>query len=70
VLGSIGEVAKLKKAPHLKFLSKEGDVTVLVQATGKLPSALQSIAGFDVRELTTQQLNLEDEFLEFYGSAT
>ncbi len=69
VLGSPGEVGKLKKAPNLKFVSKEGDVTVLMQATAKLPAALKTLAGFDVRELTTQQLSLEDEFLEFYGGA-
>jgi hypothetical protein len=61
-------LARLKKAPHLKLLYKEGDMTALVQTTGTVSEALKSLSQFDIRELTTQQLNLEDEFLEFYGS--
>ena len=38
-----------------------------MQADGTLPEALKSLSNFDIRELATQQLNLEDEFLEFYG---
>lgn len=60
------DLAKLKQAPHLKFLSQEGD-TVLVQAGDSLSKALKALSEFDIREFTTQQINLEDEFIEFYG---
>jgi hypothetical protein len=39
----------------------------MVQPAGKLPAMLKTLGGFDIRELSSQQLNLEDEFLEFYG---
>jgi ABC-2 type transport system ATP-binding protein len=68
-LGNSAELAKLKKATHLQFLSKEGG-DVLVQADGTLAEALKALSQFDIRELTTQQLDLEDEFLEFYGGAS
>lgn len=67
VLATPHALAQLKSAPHLTFLSQEGGNTALVQANGTLASALKSLSQFDIRELTTQQLNLEDEFLEFYG---
>ena len=68
VLARAADLAKLKQAPHLKYLSKEGNTTVLIQAEGELSAALKSISQFDIREFNTQQLTLEDEFLEFYGS--
>jgi ABC-2 type transport system ATP-binding protein len=67
VLAKAEELAKLKSAPHLKFLSKEGDTTALMQADGSVAEALKSLSQFEIREFTTQQLNLEDEFMEFYG---
>lgn len=67
VLATPAALTKLKSAPHLTFLSQEGGNTALVQASGTLASALKSLSQFDIRELTTQQLSLEDEFLEFYG---
>ncbi len=66
VLGRSADLAKLKHAPHLKFLSQEGD-TVLVQAGDSLSGALKALSEFDIKEFTTQQINLEDEFIEFYG---
>ncbi len=67
VLAKQSDLAKLKHAPHLKFLSKEGDHTILMQPVGELSRALKSLGQFKIHEFATQQLNLEDEFLEFYG---
>lgn len=67
VLVNTAQLTKLKKAAHLKFLSKESGATGLFQATGKLSDALKTLSAYDIQELTTQQLSLEDEFLEFYG---
>ncbi len=69
VLGNAAELKKLRQAPHLKVVSQEGEVTAMVQASGKLPATLKTLSSFDIRELTSQQLNLEDEFLEFYGGS-
>lgn len=66
-LGSHAEFAKLKKAPHLKFLSAQGADTAIVQADGSLQEALRSLSEFDINKLSTQQLSLEDEFIQFYG---
>jgi ABC-2 type transport system ATP-binding protein len=68
VLTKAADLAKLKKAHHLTFLSQEGDTTALMQAEGTIAEALASLGQFDINEFNTQQLNLEDEFLEFYGS--
>ncbi|HSX42618.1 MAG TPA: ABC transporter ATP-binding protein [Candidatus Saccharimonadales bacterium] len=62
------DISKLHKTPHLTFLSSENGVA-LVQASGTIAQALKSLSAFDIRELTTQQLSLEDEFLDFYGDA-
>lgn len=66
VLAHATDASKLKTAPHLKFVSHSG-AAVVVQADGPLAAALKSLSQFDIRELSTQQLNLEDEFIEFYG---
>lgn len=66
-LGSHGEAAKLKKAPHLKFVSAQGSDTVIVQADSELSAALKTLSGFNIKKLSTQQLSLEDEFIQFYG---
>jgi ABC-2 type transport system ATP-binding protein len=63
-----GDPEKLKHSKHLKFLSRDGE-TVLVQADGTLAEALKALSQFDIKEFSTQQLNLEDEFIEFYGDA-
>jgi ABC-2 type transport system ATP-binding protein len=58
--------ALLKKAPHLTFVSQDGS-TVIMQADGTVAQALASLSKFDITEFATQQLSLEDEFLDFYG---
>ena len=67
VLADHKAVSRLKTTPGLKFLSQEGAVTVLVQVDDTIAHALKALSQFDIRELTTEQLNLEDEFMGFYG---
>jgi ABC-2 type transport system ATP-binding protein len=66
VLATPAALKQLKHAPHLKFMSQEGGTIGLVQPVGTIAEALTSLAQFDIRALTTQQLSLEDEFLGYY----
>jgi len=66
VLEHPADAARLKKAPHLTFISDEGPAMIL-QATDALGPALKSLSQFDIHSFSTQQLSLEDEFLDFYG---
>lgn len=66
VLARADALPQLKQASHLHFLSQESNTTVLVQAHGALAGALKSLSQFDIRDITTQQLSLEDEFIGFY----
>lgn len=66
VLANAADGAKIKKAAHLTFVSQEGPVAV-VQAADSVAAALGALSKFNIREFSTQQLNLEDEFLDFYG---
>ncbi len=68
VLAHAGDLAKLRRAPHLEFISGK-DTTAVVQAKGDLAKALASLSEFALRDIATQQLSLEDEFLDFYGGA-
>jgi ABC-2 type transport system ATP-binding protein len=65
-LAKPADVARLSKAPHVTVLSHEGAL-VVAQASDSISQALATLSHFDIRELTTQQLSLEDEFLTFYG---
>lgn len=60
------DVAKLQHDPALKVISAE-NVTVLLQPKSSIAPALASLSQYDIVSLTTEQLNLEDEFLEYYG---
>jgi len=66
VLARADALPQLKQASHLHFLSQESNTVALVQARGALGSALKSLSQFDIREISTQQPSLEDEFLGFY----
>ena len=67
VLARPDALQQLKRSQHLTFLAQEGGNIAVVQAKGTIASALKSLSQFDIRDISTQQLNLEDEFLEFYG---
>lgn len=66
VLGDIHDLEKLKTSRALKFVSSEGNTTV-VQPKGPIAEALAVLATCSIKTMTTEQLNLEDEFLEYYG---
>jgi ABC-2 type transport system ATP-binding protein len=65
-LGKASDAQLLKKSPQLKFISQDG-TTVVVQAAHDIAKALAALSRYDIRSLTTQSINLEDEFLDFYG---
>ena len=60
-------ISQLKRSPNLTFLAQEGGNIALVQPKGTIASALKSLSQYEIRDLSTQQLSLEDEFIEFYG---
>jgi ABC-2 type transport system ATP-binding protein len=65
-LAKLSDIATLQKTQHLTMVSHDG-TTVLLQPKGSLAQALAALSKFDIREFATEQLNLEDEFIEFYG---
>jgi ABC-2 type transport system ATP-binding protein len=66
VLARPDALAQLKRSQHLTFLSQEGGNIAIVQPRGTIAGALKSLSQFEIREITTQQVSLEDEFIEFY----
>jgi ABC-2 type transport system ATP-binding protein len=66
VLARPDALAQLKRSQHLTFLSQEGGNIAIVQPHGTIAGALKSLSQFEIREITTQQVSLEDEFIEFY----
>lgn len=60
------DIEKLRKNLHLKVVSIEG-ATAIVQPKKTLSEALAALGTYPIRSISTQQLNLEDEFLEYYG---
>ncbi len=66
VLSHPSDIVKLKANRALKFISAEGN-TVVVQPKASIAEALSAIGSYTISGFTTEQLNLEDEFLEYYG---
>jgi ABC-2 type transport system ATP-binding protein len=66
VLGSDKPAEKLRTSKILKVVSLKGNVAIL-QPTGSIAEALKELGEYDIKNFTTEQLNLEDEFLEYYG---
>ena len=60
-------ITKLKKVDGLTIISQEDNNTVLVQPTGTISRALKLLAQHDIEEFSSRMLDLESEFLEFYG---
>ena len=56
-----------KTAHGLAFVSQTDEHTALFKPTGSIAKALTALGRFEILELSTQALDLEDEFLEFYG---
>jgi ABC-2 type transport system ATP-binding protein len=60
------EADKLNHPKTLTVLSQTG-VAMLVQPKGDIAASLAELSKLRIAQLTTEQLNLEDEFMEFYG---
>lgn len=60
------DITRLGAQKTLKVLSSEGKSAVL-QPTGSIAASLKELGTYSIVSLTTEQLNLEDEFLEYYG---
>ena len=67
VLGKPSSLPRLKREPHLKFISQIDDATLILQPAGSITAALSDLSRYDIKSLTTEQLDLEDEFMKFYG---
>lgn len=68
VLAKPGDIEKLKTNRALKLISAEG-TTVIVQPKASIAEALAVLATCNIETITTEQLNLEDEFLGYYGDS-
>lgn len=66
-LSSPAEAKRLHSDTTIKILSRDGTV-VVAQPVGPLQAALSTLSRYDIQSLATEQLNLEDEFLEYYGN--
>lgn len=66
VLKRAADSEKLRHEATLKVLSVE-NTTVAIQPIAAIAPTLSALGHYDVVSMTTEQLNLEDEFLEYYG---
>ncbi len=66
VLTTGSDLAKLRKEKGIKVISAEGSA-VVAQPTGGITAALAALAKYPISTMNMEQLNLEDEFLEYYG---
>ena len=66
VLKNEAAAKKLAAQSVTKVISQEGPVVTLQPKTS-IATALKELSHYDIAGFTTQQLNLEDEFLEYYG---
>jgi len=58
---------RLDSVPQLKIISKADAYTVIIQPKGTIAEALAALSKYDIREFSSQKIDLENEFLEFYG---
>ncbi|MEO6513455.1 MAG: ABC transporter ATP-binding protein, partial [Candidatus Saccharimonadales bacterium] len=66
VFGNAKDAEKVRKSTAFKVISVQ-EHSVALQPTGTITDALKELSRYDIKGLTTEQLNLEDEFLEYYG---
>lgn len=66
VLADPAQAEKLRRTPAFKVISHKG-ATVALQPNGTIAEALGVLSSYDITSFTTEELNLEDEFLEYYG---
>lgn len=60
------DIERLKQQHVMKVLSTKGPSAVL-QPIGPIAPALKELSTYTIVSIITEQLNLEDEFLEYYG---
>ncbi len=60
------DLDKSKTAPGLKFVSRTDSHSAVFKPSESIAASLKALSHFDIQELSTQALDLEDEFLEFY----
>ncbi|HSX36902.1 MAG TPA: ABC transporter ATP-binding protein [Patescibacteria group bacterium] len=60
-------IGKVKRASAVKVVSQEDERTLLVQPARSIASALKALSQYDIEEFSSQSLDLESEFIEFYG---
>ena len=59
-------LARIKDEAHLKFISQIDGATLLIQPRDTIGSALAALSRYDIKSITTEQMELEDEFMKFY----
>lgn len=60
------DARKIAADSSIKVLSHEGPIVVL-QPAGTINQTLKVLANYDIVNFTSQQVDLEEEFLEYYG---
>lgn len=51
----------------ISFMSQADTNTVVLRPSGTIADALAALSRYDIRALTSESLDLEDEFLSYYG---
>lgn len=69
VLKNKADIGKLHDVPTLKILSHNGPALVL-EPTGAIEKALLALSRVGIASITSDQNELEDEFLRYYGEDT
>ena len=69
VFASPTALIQSQTAKGLKLVTQINDHTALFKPTTTIAAALAALGQYDITELSTQQVDLEDEFLEFYGDS-
>lgn len=57
---------RVKREPHLKLVSQVDGSTLLVQPRDTIAAALSDLSRYDIKTITTEQVDLEEEFMKFY----
>ncbi|HET9174637.1 MAG TPA: ABC transporter ATP-binding protein [Candidatus Saccharimonadales bacterium] len=62
-------VKKLQHAHNLRIVSTEADGTVVLQAAPgvAIKDVLRSLSLYDIKDFTTERIDLESEFISYYG---
>ncbi len=64
------DIERLRSITGLQLVSQADSNTLLLKPSHDIRQALRALSEFEIKALQTEQLSLEDEFLEFYGDAS